>query len=164
MLFYTMLRWRYWSTAASSGELGGCYFMTLVFQTLCSECSEWDKHFKQSSSLTAAPVFPRPKNDGFSSTVVSGLGSVNQLSVFKTISNLKFLHEFKWLFCVFQWHRTPTTQETDGFQVKRPGDVSVRCTLLLMLDYQVRATKSHSGQNIVRIKTLLSKIWVSNKL
>lgn len=37
----------------------------------------------------------------------------------------------------WQWHRTPTTQETDGFQVKRPGDVSVRCTLLLMLDYQV---------------------------
>ncbi|XP_037612957.1 SWI/SNF-related matrix-associated actin-dependent regulator of chromatin subfamily D member 3 isoform X5 [Sebastes umbrosus] len=37
---------------------------------------------------------------------------------------------------LFQWHRTPTTQETDGFQVKRPGDVSVRCTLLLMLDYQ----------------------------
>ncbi|XP_028606180.2 SWI/SNF-related matrix-associated actin-dependent regulator of chromatin subfamily D member 3 isoform X3 [Podarcis muralis] len=36
----------------------------------------------------------------------------------------------------FLWHRTPTTQETDGFQVKRPGDVSVRCTLLLMLDYQ----------------------------
>ncbi|KAJ8375124.1 hypothetical protein SKAU_G00057040 [Synaphobranchus kaupii] len=35
-----------------------------------------------------------------------------------------------------QWHRTPTTQETDGFQVKRPGDVIVRCTLLLMLDYQ----------------------------
>ncbi|KAM4029076.1 SWI/SNF-related matrix-associated actin-dependent regulator of chromatin subfamily D member 3 isoform 1-T1 [Anomaloglossus baeobatrachus] len=35
-----------------------------------------------------------------------------------------------------EWHRTPSTQETDGFQVKRPGDVSVRCTLLLMLDYQ----------------------------
>ncbi|XP_006795058.1 SWI/SNF-related matrix-associated actin-dependent regulator of chromatin subfamily D member 3b isoform X1 [Neolamprologus brichardi] len=35
-----------------------------------------------------------------------------------------------------EWHRTPTTQETDGFQVKRPGDVSVRCTLLLMLEYQ----------------------------
>ncbi|XP_033021430.1 SWI/SNF-related matrix-associated actin-dependent regulator of chromatin subfamily D member 3 isoform X2 [Lacerta agilis] len=35
-----------------------------------------------------------------------------------------------------KWHRTPTTQETDGFQVKRPGDVTVRCTLLLMLDYQ----------------------------
>ena len=36
-----------------------------------------------------------------------------------------------------QWHRMPTTQETDGFQVKRPGDVNVRCTVLLMLDYQV---------------------------
>uniref|UniRef100_A0AAY5EH70 DM2 domain-containing protein n=1 Tax=Electrophorus electricus TaxID=8005 RepID=A0AAY5EH70_ELEEL len=35
-----------------------------------------------------------------------------------------------------RWHRTATTQETDGFQVKRPGDVNVRCTLLLMLDYQ----------------------------
>ncbi|XP_057199063.1 SWI/SNF-related matrix-associated actin-dependent regulator of chromatin subfamily D member 3b isoform X1 [Triplophysa rosa] len=35
-----------------------------------------------------------------------------------------------------EWHRTQNTQETDGFQVKRPGDVSVRCTLLLMLDYQ----------------------------
>eukprot|EP00079_Xenopus_tropicalis_P032875 XP_017946646.1 PREDICTED: SWI/SNF-related matrix-associated actin-dependent regulator of chromatin subfamily D member 1 isoform X1 [Xenopus tropicalis] len=34
------------------------------------------------------------------------------------------------------WHRTPTTQETDGFQVKRPGDMNVRCTVLLMLDYQ----------------------------
>ncbi|KAI4806486.1 hypothetical protein KUCAC02_017311, partial [Chaenocephalus aceratus] len=37
-----------------------------------------------------------------------------------------------------EWHRTGTTQETDGFQVKRPGDVSVRCTLLLMLDYQFK--------------------------
>lgn len=42
-----------------------------------------------------------------------------------------------------QWHRTPTTQETDGFQVKRPGDVSVRCTLLLMLDYQVGSYRQH---------------------
>lgn len=45
----------------------------------------------------------------------------------------------------FQWHRTPTTQETDGFQVKRPGDVSVRCTLLLMLDYQVGGSPGHGG-------------------
>lgn len=36
-----------------------------------------------------------------------------------------------------QWHRMPTTQETDGFQVKRPGDLNVKCTLLLMLDHQV---------------------------
>uniref|UniRef100_A0A8C1VTE1 SWI/SNF related, matrix associated, actin dependent regulator of chromatin, subfamily d, member 2 n=1 Tax=Cyprinus carpio TaxID=7962 RepID=A0A8C1VTE1_CYPCA len=35
-----------------------------------------------------------------------------------------------------EWHRMPTTQETDGFQVKRPGDVNVKCTLLLMLDHQ----------------------------
>ncbi|KAL3832452.1 hypothetical protein ACJMK2_024094 [Sinanodonta woodiana] len=35
-----------------------------------------------------------------------------------------------------EWHRTPSTQETDGFQVKRPGDQNVRCTVLLMLDYQ----------------------------
>ncbi|XP_076857142.1 SWI/SNF-related matrix-associated actin-dependent regulator of chromatin subfamily D member 2-like isoform X1 [Brachyhypopomus gauderio] len=37
-----------------------------------------------------------------------------------------------------EWHRMPTTQETDGFQVKRPGDVNVKCTLLLMLDHQVK--------------------------
>ncbi|XP_058126889.1 brahma-associated protein of 60 kDa-like [Anopheles ziemanni] len=35
-----------------------------------------------------------------------------------------------------EWHRTHTTQETDGFQVKRPGDRNVRCTILLLLDYQ----------------------------
>lgn len=46
-----------------------------------------------------------------------------------------------------QWHRTPTTQETDGFQVKRPGDLSVRCTLLLMLDYQVRARPPPPGRH-----------------
>lgn len=49
--------------------------------------------------------------------------------------------------CPSQWHRMPTTQETDGFQVKRPGDVNVKCTLLLMLDHQVRpgATKGQPG-------------------
>lgn len=35
-----------------------------------------------------------------------------------------------------EWHRTPATTETDGFQVKRPGDKNVRCTILLLLDYQ----------------------------
>eukprot|EP00794_Sanderia_malayensis_P003606 gene3606-4115_t len=37
-----------------------------------------------------------------------------------------------------EWHRTATTQETDGFQVKRPlvGDNEVKCTIFLMLDYQ----------------------------
>ncbi|XP_052863433.1 brahma-associated protein of 60 kDa-like [Anopheles cruzii] len=35
-----------------------------------------------------------------------------------------------------EWHRMHQTQETDGFQVKRPGDRNVRCTILLLLDYQ----------------------------
>merc|ERR1712158_63340 len=35
-----------------------------------------------------------------------------------------------------EWRRIATTQETDGFQVKRPGDKNVRCTILLLLDYQ----------------------------
>uniref|UniRef100_A0AAY4DZZ4 DM2 domain-containing protein n=1 Tax=Denticeps clupeoides TaxID=299321 RepID=A0AAY4DZZ4_9TELE len=35
-----------------------------------------------------------------------------------------------------EWHRTPSAQETDGFQVKRPGEVDVHCTLLLKLDHQ----------------------------
>ncbi|XP_039262928.2 SWI/SNF-related matrix-associated actin-dependent regulator of chromatin subfamily D member 1-like [Styela clava] len=34
-----------------------------------------------------------------------------------------------------EWHRTNATQETDGFQVKRPGDKNVRCTMLFMLNY-----------------------------
>ena len=34
-----------------------------------------------------------------------------------------------------EWHRLPGTQETDGFQVKRPGDKNVKCTILLLLDY-----------------------------
>lgn len=42
-----------------------------------------------------------------------------------------------------QWHRMPTTQETDGFQVKRPGDLNVKCTLLLMLDHQVTNVWGH---------------------
>ena len=35
-----------------------------------------------------------------------------------------------------EWRRNANTQETDGFQVKRPGDKNVRCTILLLLDYQ----------------------------
>uniref|UniRef100_A0A182KDC1 DM2 domain-containing protein n=1 Tax=Anopheles christyi TaxID=43041 RepID=A0A182KDC1_9DIPT len=35
-----------------------------------------------------------------------------------------------------EWHRTHATQETDGFQVKRTGCRNVRCTILLLLDYQ----------------------------
>lgn len=35
-----------------------------------------------------------------------------------------------------EWHRTQNTQETDGFQVKRPGEQNVRCTVMLLLDFQ----------------------------
>jgi len=35
-----------------------------------------------------------------------------------------------------EWHRTPTTGETDGFQVKRPGAKDVKCSIFLLLDYQ----------------------------
>ncbi|XP_046846728.1 SWI/SNF-related matrix-associated actin-dependent regulator of chromatin subfamily D member 1-like isoform X1 [Xenia sp. Carnegie-2017] len=35
-----------------------------------------------------------------------------------------------------EWHRTDKTQETDGFQVKRPGEDKVKCTIMLLLDYQ----------------------------
>lgn len=35
-----------------------------------------------------------------------------------------------------EWHRTPQTAETDGFQVKRHGDQTLKCTILMLLDYQ----------------------------
>jgi len=36
-----------------------------------------------------------------------------------------------------EWHRTPTTQETDGFQVKRAlvGKTETKCSIFFMLDY-----------------------------
>lgn len=37
-----------------------------------------------------------------------------------------------------EWHRTPSTQETDGFQVKRAmvGKSETKCSIFFMLDYQ----------------------------
>ena len=37
-----------------------------------------------------------------------------------------------------EWHRTTTTQETDGFQVKRAvvGKTEAKCSIFFMLDYQ----------------------------
>jgi SWI/SNF-related matrix-associated actin-dependent regulator of chromatin subfamily D len=35
-----------------------------------------------------------------------------------------------------EWHRTAQTAETDGFQVKRHGDQTLKCTILMLLDYQ----------------------------
>lgn len=40
-----------------------------------------------------------------------------------------------------EWHRTPQTSETDGFQVKRAGDQNVKCTILMLLDYQPQQYK-----------------------
>uniref|UniRef100_A0A914GUT1 DM2 domain-containing protein n=1 Tax=Globodera rostochiensis TaxID=31243 RepID=A0A914GUT1_GLORO len=42
-----------------------------------------------------------------------------------------------------EWHRTPQTNETDGFQVKRPGNMDVKCTILLLLDHQPMKFKLH---------------------
>jgi len=35
-----------------------------------------------------------------------------------------------------EWHRQANTQETDGFQVKRPGDRDVKCTMMFMLNHE----------------------------
>lgn len=35
-----------------------------------------------------------------------------------------------------EWHRTENTPETDGFQVRRPGDLPVKCTILFQLQHQ----------------------------
>ncbi|CAF3358702.1 unnamed protein product [Rotaria socialis] len=34
-----------------------------------------------------------------------------------------------------EWHRTNATAETDGFQVRRPGEQNVKCTILMVLDH-----------------------------
>ncbi|OWA51577.1 SWI/SNF-related matrix-associated actin-dependent regulator of chromatin subfamily D member 1 [Hypsibius exemplaris] len=34
-----------------------------------------------------------------------------------------------------EWHRSATTSETDGFQVKRIGEQNVKCVIMLMLEY-----------------------------
>ncbi|CCD65137.1 SWI/SNF chromatin-remodeling accessory subunit 2 [Caenorhabditis elegans] len=42
-----------------------------------------------------------------------------------------------------EWHRTPQTNETDGFQVKRAGDRPVKCRILLLLDNHPAKFKLH---------------------
>ncbi|KAK3747005.1 hypothetical protein QZH41_011961, partial [Actinostola sp. cb2023] len=64
-----------------------------------------------------------------------------------------------------EWHRTSTTQETDGFQVKRPGEENVKCTIMFLLDYQdvrnahivqeVRAPEEESQSELYATKTAL---------
>ncbi|XP_031627823.1 brahma-associated protein of 60 kDa [Contarinia nasturtii] len=64
-----------------------------------------------------------------------------------------------------EWHRTHSTQETDGFQVKRPGDRNVRCTILLLLDYQPLQFKLDSrlarllGVHTQTRPVIISALW-----
>lgn len=64
-----------------------------------------------------------------------------------------------------EWHRNNATQETDGFQVKRPGDENVKCTLLLLLDYQPMQFKLDSrlarllGIHTATRPTVISALW-----
>lgn len=37
---------------------------------------------------------------------------------------------------LIEWHRTTLTSETDGFQVRRPGDKPVKCMILFQLEHQ----------------------------
>ena len=58
--------------------------------------------------------------------------------------NLNLIENF-----IFKWHRTSTTAETDGFQVKRHGDQSLKCTILMLLDYQVRKLYTSSFIHLI---------------
>uniref|UniRef100_A0A0N4ZHA6 SWIB domain-containing protein n=1 Tax=Parastrongyloides trichosuri TaxID=131310 RepID=A0A0N4ZHA6_PARTI len=42
-----------------------------------------------------------------------------------------------------EWHRSSSTSETDGFQVKRPGDGDVKCKIYLHLDHSPVKYKIH---------------------
>lgn len=42
---------------------------------------------------------------------------------------------------LIEWNRTSTFTETDGFQVRRAGDLSVKCTILFQLEHQPRHYK-----------------------
>lgn len=42
---------------------------------------------------------------------------------------------------LIEWNRTPTITETDGFQVRRGGDLPVKCTILFQLEHQPRHYK-----------------------
>lgn len=37
---------------------------------------------------------------------------------------------------IVEWTRTPNTPETDGFQVRRPGDQNVKCSIIMVLQHQ----------------------------
>jgi len=64
-----------------------------------------------------------------------------------------------------EWHRTNATSETDGFQVRRPGDQNVKCTILMVLDHSppqfrldARLARLLSISNGTR-QTIIHAIW-----
>lgn len=42
---------------------------------------------------------------------------------------------------LIEWNRRPTTTETDGFSVRRAGDLPVKCTILFQIEHQPRHYK-----------------------
>lgn len=42
---------------------------------------------------------------------------------------------------LIEWNRTPVISETDGFQVRRAGELPVKCTILFQLEHQPRHYK-----------------------
>ncbi|CAF1143374.1 unnamed protein product [Adineta ricciae] len=64
-----------------------------------------------------------------------------------------------------EWHRTNATAETDGFQVRRPGDQNVKCTILMVLDHsppqfrlESRLARLLSLTNGTR-QTIIHAVW-----
>lgn len=116
---------------------------------------------QNANGSTTQPNGTTQSNNGASSTTSSSNAAAQQRN---QLPKRKFSSFFKSLVIeldkdiygpdnhLVEWHRTPSTNETDGFQVrlfpayyisnnhsfqvKRPGDKDVNCTILLLLDYQ----------------------------
>lgn len=103
----------------------------------------------ESSSAAASNKFPKRKFSSFFKSLVIELDK----DLYGPDNHL------------VEWHRTNATQETDGFQVKRPGDENVKCTLLLLLDYQPMQFKLDSrlarllGIHTATRPTVISALW-----
>ncbi|KAL3123262.1 hypothetical protein niasHT_006805 [Heterodera trifolii] len=95
------------------------------------------------------------QHSGISSAVSSAIPLSAQRPLPLAVQKRKFSSFFKSLVIeldkniygpdnhLVEWHRTPQTNETDGFQVKRPGNMDVKCTILLLLDHQPMKFKLH---------------------
>lgn len=94
-------------------------FLTNLFYTQQSDCApSWE--LRVEGRLTEDPRPVKRKFSSFFKSLVIELDS----AIYGPDNHL------------VEWHRTPTTAETDGFQVKRPGDLAVKCTILFQLEHQ----------------------------